>query len=78
MSTVEKESNKTEIMCTTSESLHGRRKILSDALQITDENVIEVLCKALNVHMQNRAEIVVCSGCEKLPSANYPLQTELL
>ena len=58
MSTVEKESNKTEIMCTTSESLHGRRKILSDALQITDDNVIEVLCKALNVHMQNRAEIV--------------------
>lgn len=40
-----------------SEQLHGRRKILSDETVITDENILEVLCKALNVHNQNRAEI---------------------
>ncbi len=57
MSTAEKTTSQTQILCTKSETLHGRRKILSDVLQITDENIIEVLCKALNVHMANRAEI---------------------
>lgn len=38
--------------------LHGRRQILTDAEEITRENVIEVLNKALNVHARNRVEEV--------------------
>lgn len=37
--------------------LHGRTKILSDALEITEENIIPVLSKALLTHWKNRAEI---------------------
>ena len=37
-------------------SLHGRRQILSGVDAVTDENVIEVLEKALNVHQMNRRE----------------------
>ena len=38
-------------------NLHGRTKILSDALEITEENIIPVLSKALLTHWKNRAEI---------------------
>lgn len=40
-----------------SSNLHGRRKIVLDAQTITDENVIDVLVKALNIHNENRGEI---------------------
>lgn len=36
--------------------LHGRRKILCDKKDITPENVVEVVDKALAVHQMNRAE----------------------
>lgn len=38
-------------------NLHGRRKILVDYEQVTDENVSEVLQTAFNVHTTNRSEI---------------------
>lgn len=38
-------------------NLHGRRKILSDATYISEENIIPVLSKALLTHCKNRAEI---------------------
>ena len=41
-----------------SASLHGRRQIFSPVDAVTDENVIEVLTKALAVHNQNREEII--------------------
>ena len=41
----------------TSECLHGRRKIVLDAAEITDANVIPALVKAINIHQQNRSEI---------------------
>jgi SPP1 family phage portal protein len=37
-------------------SLHGRREILTDVTEITDDNVIDVLNKALRIHAKNRAE----------------------
>ena len=39
-----------------SKTLHGRRQIFSDVDEVTDENVIDVLQKALGVHNLNRAE----------------------
>ena len=39
-----------------SKSLHGRRKIYSSVSEITDENVIEVLNKAIPVHLANARE----------------------
>ena len=41
-----------------SKNLHGRRQIFSAAEEITRENVLEVLGKAISVHEQNRREIV--------------------
>ena len=41
-----------------SKELHGRRKILSGEKEITRENVIDVLTKALAVHALNRREII--------------------
>lgn len=38
--------------------LHGRRQIFTNESEINDDNVIDVLNKALNVHMRNRAEEV--------------------
>ena len=38
--------------------LHGRRQIFTDAPEITDENVVEVLNKALTIHNRNRSEEV--------------------
>ena len=41
-----------------SKGLHGRRQILTSAKQITRENVLQELSKALAVHNRNREEIV--------------------
>ena len=38
--------------------LHGRRRILSGVAEVTRQNVIEVLQKALSVHNLNRKEIL--------------------
>lgn len=40
-----------------SDHLHGRRQIFTAEKEITDENVVAVLEKALQVHDKNRAEI---------------------
>ena len=45
--------------------LRGRRQILSSVDEITDENVIEVLNKALAVHAINRAEEIFLKNYEK-------------
>ena len=45
--------------------LHGRRQILSSVDEITDENVIEVLNKALAVHAINRREELFLKKYEK-------------
>lgn len=37
--------------------LHGRRKIMCDQKEITPENVVDIVGKALGVHRMNRAEI---------------------
>lgn len=42
---------------TSSENLHGRKKILVDDTEITSENVIPVLVRALGTHEHNRFEI---------------------
>ncbi|MBO7406659.1 MAG: hypothetical protein J6V14_03430, partial [Clostridia bacterium] len=41
-----------------SRDLHGRRQIFTGENEITRENVIDVLQKALTVHEKNRAEII--------------------
>ena len=41
-----------------SKNLRGRRQIFSSVEEVTDENVISVLTKALPIHMANRAEII--------------------
>ena len=41
-----------------SNSLHGRRQIFTGESEITDQNVVDVLEKALVVHKKNREEIV--------------------
>ena len=38
--------------------LRGRRQIFTEEAEITRENVVEVLCKALGVHGMNRREII--------------------
>ncbi len=40
-----------------SDTLHGRRQIFSAESEITDENVVDALTKALTIHNKNRAEI---------------------
>ena len=45
--------------------LRGRRQILSSVDKVTDENVIEVLNKALAVHEINRREILFLKNYEK-------------
>ena len=45
--------------------LRGRRQILSSVDEITDENVIEVLNKALAVHALNRREEIFLKNYEK-------------
>lgn len=46
-------------------NLRGRRQILSSATEITDENVIEVLNKALAIHQLNRREELFLKNYEK-------------
>ena len=46
-------------------NLRGRRQILSSVDKVTDENVIEVLNKALAVHELNRREILFLKNYEK-------------
>ena len=46
-------------------NLRGRRQILSSATEITDENVIEVLNKALAIHQLNRKEELFLKNYEK-------------
>lgn len=46
-------------------NLRGRRQILSSVEEITDENVIEVLNKALAVHALNRKEELFLKNYEK-------------
>ena len=46
-------------------NLRGRRQILSSVDQVTDENVIEVLNKALAIHAVNRREILFLKNYEK-------------
>ena len=38
-------------------SLHGRRMIKTDQTEVTIDNVVTVLCKALPTHWENRSEI---------------------
>ena len=45
--------------------LRGRKQILSSVDEVTDENVIEVLNKALAVHKINRREILFLKNYEK-------------
>ena len=48
-----------------SHTLHGRRRILTGEKEITRENVIPVLQKALSVHEINRQEIIFLQNYEK-------------
>ena len=45
--------------------LTGRRRIYSDVDKITEENIFEVLQKAMIVHMQNSNEMVFLMRYEK-------------
>ena len=47
------------------QNLRGRRPIYSSAEEITDDNVIEVLNKALPIHMLNRREIIFLKKYER-------------
>ena len=44
--------------CDLSKNLRGRRQIYSSVSEVTDENVIDVLNKALPIHFLNRREII--------------------
>ena len=46
-------------------NLRGRRQIFSSVEKVTDENVVEVLTKALAVHELNRREILFLKNYEK-------------
>ena len=48
-----------------SRDLHGRRQIFTGENEITRENVIDVLQKALTVHEKNRAEIIYLKKYER-------------
>lgn len=48
-----------------SRDLHGRRQIFTSEKEITRENVIDVLQKALTVHNKNRREIIYLQNYEK-------------
>ena len=48
-----------------SKELHGRRQIFTGEREITRENVIDVLQKALSVHRLNRAEIIFLKKYER-------------
>ena len=48
-----------------SRGLHGRRVIYTGEKEITRDNVIDVLQKAMTVHRKNRAEIIFLKNYEK-------------
>lgn len=48
-----------------SKRLHGRRQIFSSVDEVTDENVIEVLNKALPIHQLNRMEEIYLKRYER-------------
>ena len=48
-----------------SQNLRGRRQIYSSVAEITDDNVVEVLLKALPIHLMNRREIVFLKKYER-------------
>jgi len=48
-----------------SNTLHGRRRIYSSEKEITDNNVIDVLTKALQIHEINRREIIFLQDYER-------------
>lgn len=48
-----------------SQNLRGRRQIYSSVAEITDNNVVEVLLKALPIHLMNRREIVFLKKYER-------------
>ena len=48
-----------------SKELHGRRQIFTGEKEITRENVISVLTKALGVHALNRREILYLKAYER-------------
>ena len=48
-----------------SKNLRGRRQIFSSVSEVTDENVIEVLNKALPIHLANRREIIFLKKYER-------------
>ena len=48
-----------------SERLHGRRQIFTGEKEITRENVLRVLEKALSVHKKNREEIIFLKAYDK-------------
>ena len=48
-----------------SKELHGRRQIFTSEKEITRENVIDVLVKALGVHEMNRREIIYLQKYER-------------
>lgn len=48
-----------------SKELHGRRRIFSSEAEITRENVIDVLTKALGTHEKNRREILYLKDYER-------------
>ena len=48
-----------------SKNLHGRRQIFSSVSEVTDENVIDVLNKALQVHLLNRREEIFLKNYER-------------
>jgi len=48
-----------------SHTLHGRRRIYTGEKEITRENVVQVLQKALSTHEQNRQEIIFLQNYEK-------------
>lgn len=48
-----------------SKRLHGRRQIFSSVDEVTDENVIEVLNKALPIHQLNRMEEIYLKKYER-------------
>ena len=48
--------------CWPDDGLHGRRVVYTNTKQITADNVVEVVGKALTVHMQNAREIQYLSA----------------
>ena len=50
---------------TLAKNLRGRRQIFSEVESVTDENVVEVLTKALPIHLLNRREELFLKNYEK-------------